>query len=111
MATATGSLLSEVSSREEFQQQVLEAKVPVLVDFWAVWCSPCRAQLPIVEQLAVQAGERARVVKVNVDDTPELAVQYQVSSIPTLLVFEQGQLKERLVGVQSARTLAAALGL
>ena len=92
-----------------FEQDITHSSVPVLVDFWAPWCGPCRVQLPIVEEIGRAEAGRARVVKVNVDEQPELAERFRVASIPTLLVFSNGQARERFVGVQSAATLRAAL--
>ncbi|MDX9974266.1 MAG: thioredoxin [FCB group bacterium] len=111
MSTAANSAVLEVSSRDEFKKSVLEADGPVLVDLWAPWCAPCRAQLPIVEQVASQAGDRARVVKVNVDEASEIAQDLRVSSIPTLLLFNNGVEVKRFVGVQSAASLMDALGI
>lgn len=111
MATAANSAVVEVSSREEFKKEVLEAQGPVLVDLWAAWCAPCQAQLPIVERVASQAGNRARVVKVNVDETGDVAQDLRVSSIPTLVLFNNGVEMKRFVGVQSAASLMDALGI
>ncbi len=111
MAATTTSNILEISTREAFQAQVLQSGKPVLVDLWATWCAPCRAQLPIVEQVAQSAGDHARVVKINVDEAEELAAQLRVSSIPTLLVFKDGREQHRMVGVQSAQTLLRALGI
>jgi len=111
MATMANSTVTEILTREDFQSKVLEAKLPVLVDFWAPWCAPCRAQLPILEEVAKRAGDRAIIAKVNVDEAPELATQYRVSSIPALLVFRDGAVQRQFVGVQSADLLANALGL
>ena len=104
-------LLSETRQRMEstFEHDILHSSVPVLVDFWAPWCGPCRLQLPIVEEISRGEAGRARVVKVNVDEQPELAERFRIASIPTLLVFSNGQVRERFVGVQSAATLRAAL--
>jgi thioredoxin 1 len=101
----------QISSQSHFKEQVLEAQVPVLVDMWATWCGPCRAQLPIVAQVATQAGDKARVVKVNVDELSDVATDLGVSSIPTLIVFQGGKETRRFVGLQSADTLSSALGL
>ena len=82
---------------------------PVLLDFWAPWCGPCRAQAPILDQVAAQLGERAIVAKVNVDEEGELAARFGVQAIPTLVVLKQGQLAQRMVGLQQAPALVAAL--
>jgi thioredoxin 1 len=78
---------------------------PVLVDFWAVWCGPCRQVAPVVESLAQKWGERAVVAKLNVDDVPSVAERYQVMSIPTLMLFKNGQVVERVVGAASQAAL------
>ncbi|BDU73474.1 thioredoxin [Mesoterricola silvestris] len=82
---------------------------PVLIDFWAPWCGPCRTQGPIVEQVAEQLGDRAVVAKLNVDDERSLAAQFGVQAIPTLVVLKDGNLVQRFVGVQSAEVLKNAL--
>ena len=82
---------------------------PVVMDFWAPWCGPCRAQGPILERFAGQVGERALVAKVNVDEERSLAGQFGVQAIPTLIVMKQGKVVHRMVGVQSAETLLRAL--
>lgn len=89
-----------------FKEEVLEAEKPVLVDFWATWCGPCRRQAPIVEELA---GEGFAVGKVDVDAQPALAQQYRIMSIPTLLVFKGGQEVKRLVGLTSKEVLKGSL--
>lgn len=83
-----------------FNEQVLTSHLPVLVDFWAPWCGPCRMLSPIVDQVAEEQQGRAKVVKINIDEEPELAQQFGVVSIPTLLVFKNGQLANRSVGVK-----------
>ena len=82
---------------------------PVLVDFWAPWCGPCKAQAPVLDQLANSVGERAVIAKLDVDEAPDAAGQFNVRSIPTLIVFRHGKEAARFVGAQSAATLAAAL--
>ncbi len=82
---------------------------PVLIDFWAPWCGPCRMQGPILDQVASHMGDRAVVAKVNVDEEPDLAAAFGVQSIPTLVVLKGERLAQRLVGVQQATTLVRAL--
>jgi len=93
----------------DFQSQVLESDQPVLVDFWAPWCGPCRMIAPIIEQLAAENAGKAKVVKLNVDDAQNLAAGYGVNSIPTIMVFKGGQVVERFVGVQPKQRLQDAL--
>ncbi len=81
-----------------FAKEVLESPVPVLVDFWAAWCAPCRAIAPIVEQIAVEYSGSLKVVKLDVDENSELSARYSVLNIPTLLLFKGGKPVERMVG-------------
>jgi thioredoxin 1 len=81
-----------------FEQEVLKASIPVLVDFWAPWCGPCRAIAPTVDEIAGEQAGRVKVVKLNTDESPDTAMKYQVMSIPTLLLFKNGQPVERVVG-------------
>ena len=81
-----------------FDQDVLKSKVPVLVDFWAEWCGPCRMIAPILEQIADEQAGKIRIAKLNVDDNPDAARRYEVMSIPTLIVFKGGEPVERIVG-------------
>lgn len=92
-------------TKDNFEASVLRADKPVLVDFWATWCMPCRMIAPVVEELAGDVAGKAYVGKVNVDEEGELAQRYRVNSIPTLIVFENGQEKRRIVGVQSKAAL------
>ena len=92
-----------------FDSEVLSAEVPVLVDFWAEWCGPCKMIGPVIDQLADENDGKAKVGKVNIDEHQQLAVQYNVQSIPTLLVFKGGQVAEQKVGVASKGDLQAML--
>ncbi|MCC6894549.1 MAG: thioredoxin [Anaerolineae bacterium] len=92
----------QVVTDATFEREVLGSKEPVLVDFWAAWCGPCRAIAPAVEKAAQTYAGRARVVKVNVDENPALAQRFQVMSIPTLMVFKNGQVVKRQVGANPA---------
>ena len=86
-------------TESSFETTVLKSTKPVLVDFWAVWCGPCRQVAPIVESLATKWGDKVTVTKLNVDDVPSVAERYGIMSIPTLMLFKGGQIVERVVGV------------
>ena len=86
---------------QTFEQEVLKADQPVLVDFWAAWCGPCRMIAPTVEALATEYAGKAKVAKVNVDENQSTPSQYNIRGIPTLLLFKDGQVKEQLVGAAS----------
>ena len=91
-------------SKENFQTEVLQSDRPVLVDFWAPWCGPCRMVGPILDQIA-QENEEIKVCKVNVDEQAELAAQFQVMSIPTLMVFKNGQVVNKALGAMPKRQI------
>lgn len=94
---------------ESFEQDVLKSEVPVLVDFWAPWCGPCRMVAPIVEEIAGQFGEKIKVVKLDTDQNPGVASQYGIRSIPTLMVFKSGQKVDMVVGAVPKSTIASTL--
>ncbi|MDY2614626.1 MAG: thioredoxin [Lachnospiraceae bacterium] len=93
---------------DNFKEEVLESKVPVLVDFWATWCGPCQMVGPIVEELGEEVTD-AKICKVDVDENPDLAREYRVMSIPTFLVFKDGQMVKRDMGAKPKEELLALL--
>ena len=88
-----------------FDEEIAGSSEPVLVDFWAEWCGPCKAIAPILSELSTELGEKVTIAKVNVDDNPDLAMRYNVMSIPTLLVFNGGEVQKRLVGAKGKSQL------
>ena len=94
---------------DQFEQEVLKADVPVLLDFWAPWCGPCRMLAPTVEEIAEEYDGKAKVCKVNVDEEEELAIRFGIASIPTLLVFRNGQLADTKVGFVPKEEIEAML--
>src|SRR5262245_5040524 len=92
-----------------FEVEVLQAKEPVLVDFYGTWCPPCRELAPRIDELASEFSGRAKVVKVNVDDADQSAAHYRVNAVPTLILFDRGQPIRRWVGLQSKQALGGAL--
>jgi thioredoxin 1 len=88
-----------------FKQEVLDSDTPVLVDFWAVWCGPCKMVAPVVEELAKEYDGRLKVGKLNVDNNPEVSMQFGIRSIPTLMVFKGGRVVEQIIGAVPKRNL------
>jgi thioredoxin 1 len=102
-----GNVLSVTEST--FEQEVQKATTPVLVDFWAPWCGPCKALGPVIEELAGEYDGKVKVVKVNTDDCPQIAQQFHISGIPTLILFKNGEPAEQLVGNHKKSTLTELL--
>ena len=94
---------------DNFEQEVLKSDIPVLVDFWAVWCGPCQMLAPTIEELAKEYEGRIKVGKVNVDEQPELSRKYGIMSIPTLILFKDGQIADQTMGVQPKENIEAML--
>jgi thioredoxin 1 len=92
-----------------FKDEVLDSAIPVLVDFWAPWCGPCRMVAPVVEEIAEQFKDTVKVVKLNTDENPNIASQYGIRSIPTLMIFKGGQKVDMVVGAVPKTTLANTL--
>jgi thioredoxin 1 len=92
-----------------FEQEVKQSQTPVLVDFWAPWCGPCKALGPIIDELASEYDGKVKVVKVNTDENVETAQTFRISGIPSLLVFKNGELVEQMVGLQKKSALSAVL--
>jgi thioredoxin 1 len=97
------------ATTESFQTDVLEADKPVIVDFWAEWCGPCRMVSPILDEIATEYSEKLKVVKVNVDDHPQLAMDYQVTGIPLLGIFQGGKMVKQLVGARPKAAIVSEL--
>ncbi len=100
-----------VVTEHNFEAEVLQSDCPVLVDFWATWCGPCRLLAPVLEELAAEYEGRVKVGKINVDDQPALADAYGIQSIPTLLLFQSGEVVNAAVGYQTKEQLKAFLAI
>ena len=102
--------MSEIKvTKANFEEEVLNSKVPVLVDFWAVWCGPCMMLAPALSEIAEEG--KVKVAKINVDEEGELAIKFNVMSIPTVMLFENGQVVKKTVGYMSKEELEAELGI
>ena len=98
-----------VLTDSNFKSEVLQSATPVLVDFWAEWCGPCRALAPVVEKIAAANAGKVKVGKLNVDENPESAQQYGIQGIPTLLIFKEGKVAHQIVGFQAQANIQRAL--
>ncbi len=104
---AAANILTATS--QNFPAEVLSSTQPVLVDFWAEWCGPCKMLGPVLDELATEYAGKARIAKVNIDDHQDLAAQFGIRAIPTLLLFKGGQVVEQVVGLKSKRDLKSSL--
>ena len=94
---------------KNFNEEVVKSAIPVLVDFWAEWCGPCKMIGPVIDEMATEYSGRVKIGKVNVDDQQQLAAQFKISSIPTLLIFKGGQVVEQMMGARSKRDIKTSL--
>jgi thioredoxin 1 len=103
--------MTETIKTDSFELEVLQSVKPVIVDFWAEWCGPCRAVAPVLDEIARERADDLRVVKVNIDEEPALAQRYGIMSIPTIVLFKSGEPAAAALGAQPKRMLEQSLGL
>ncbi|MHC4843047.1 MAG: thioredoxin [Planctomycetota bacterium] len=94
----------------DFDNVVHKSEVPVLVDFWAPWCGPCKMMTPIIEELAEELGEKAKICKINTDDARDSAIEFGIQSIPTIILFKDGQVQKKWIGLTSKKDITEAIG-
>ena len=99
-------MAQEVTDKN-FEEEVLKNDKPVMVDFWAPWCGPCQVMGPIIEEIVQEVGDKMKIVKLNVDENPQTASQYQIMSIPTIKIFKGGEVIKDFMGLQSKEVLVA----
>ncbi len=92
-------------TKDNFEQEVIQSDKPVLLDFWASWCGPCKMVSPIVDQVAGETGNMAKIGKINIEEEPELAKEFRIMSIPTLVVMKEGKIVQSVIGVQSKQSI------
>ena len=101
--------MAKSTTDNDFKKDVLESDVPVLVDFWAPWCGPCRALTPVIDELSQELEGKAKIFKLNVDENQNTAAEYSVTGIPTVIIFKNGEIAQQFVGVKPKATYLEAL--
>jgi thioredoxin 1 len=94
-----------------FDQEIADSPLPVVVEFWAQWCPPCKMMAPVLDSIAIEYHDRVRVFKINIDEQPALAARYEVMSVPTVLVFSNGEPRHRMIGARSRGRLLGEIGI